>query len=306
MAAGYRSRKSSAMCIAAIQSGIFRTQKNPPIGAFKIAIVSVKFGESTQRNKSIQELLKWIGYKQLDKLYETDGIPADYYHRSGGGLNQPFSIKFTDGSGDLCNIETGSNSIDFTGFGSNCIVFDEFGLWDGDAHGVLANAIARFAGFERPRLYIMSTPHGEACPMTEMAKAGDNDARFVARVGEKGAARDREVRAELKAFLEARAAGEASVALKARYGRWAADPRLLKPYAADDWRIPSWVAVPSYSIVDLFTQSLAAATSNADKKRQGDALDYLFSAFGAQPLNAGTSALFDPVMVDLALARGAA
>lgn len=286
---GYRGFKSSEMALAAIQSAIFKTQKNIVGSACKVAIVSVNISESGQRNSQLQEYLKAFGYSQIERYSDAVGLGKNEYHRGGGQPGQPFAIKLIDGADNLIEIVAGPNNMGFTGFGSPCIVLDEFGQWPEGANQFLINAVARFSGYQDPHLLIMSRPYGSACPLTELAKDGDNDSRMVARLGVFGAQRDAECRAELKRFFEARARGESSAAWRARYTQWAIDARLQRPFEANAWQIPTWVAAQK-DVLDLWTQALAGAKGE-------DALEFFFSAFGCMPSAAGTNKLFMPAAI---------
>lgn len=293
---GYRGFKSSEMALAAIQSAIFKTQKNIVGSACKIAIVSVNISESGQRNSQLQEYLKALGYSQIDRYSDAVGLSKNEYHRGGGQPGQPFAIKLIDGADNLIEIVAGPNNMGFTGFGSPCIVLDEFGQWPDGANQFLINAVARFSGYQDPHLLIMSRPYGSACPLTELAKDGDNDSRMIARLGVFGAQRDAECRAELKRFFEARARGESSAAWRARYTQWAMDARLQRPFDASAWQIPTWVAAQK-DVLDLWIQALAGA-------RGEDALEFFFSAFGCMPSAAGTNKLFVPTAIRACVETG--
>lgn len=293
---GYRGFKSSEMALAAIQSALFKNQKNIVGSACKIAIVSVNISESGQRNSQLQEYLKALGYSQIDRYSDAVGLTKNEYHRGGGQPGQPFAIKLIDGADNLIEIVAGPNNMGFTGFGSPCIVLDEFGQWPEGANQFLINAVARFSGYQDPHLLIMSRPYGSACPLTELAKDGDNDSRMIARLGVLGAQRDAECRAELKRFFEARARGESSAAWRARYTQWAMDARLQRPFDASAWQIPTWVAAQK-DVLDLWIQALAGAKGE-------DALEFFFSAFGCMPSAAGTNKLFMPSAIRACVETG--
>ena len=313
----YRSGKTTLCAAVAYQGGKSRTMAACIAGltianqtkalagdSLKSAIVSANLPEAGQRRDGISAALKSLGFARLDRYSEAEGLREGEYAVQGspGGRT---SIKFNDLAGNTTEIATGPNTAEFTGFQSITFGLDEFGLYPHDqAPKILENAVARFTSYQGAKLFIISRPYADDCPMSKICSIGDNDDRVVARVGVEGARADTDAKAMLRAFFELRATEARSPVERRNYAAWAIDPRIQSGAAPEDWRIPTWVArglkgqaAGGVDVIKLWLAQLGSSIGN-------DALDRFLSAHAALPCEAGESLLFDPLMIDRAINKG--
>lgn len=307
---GRRGTKSSSCCRVAVCEILFRERRVEPGSELVWPILSCDMAEANGRQRTLRTLLEAIG---IDPVGDESKVRPGTFWASSPNQGRSKIVLF---DAECRRVEfriapaSPAGVSGFTGLGG---LGDEMelGVWaqSGDAcKAVLDMWRPTLKGQKGSRLYLYSAPYGERGPHTRMVAGGSTDGRYVATLGELGARLDTEARRGLVKLFEAKSKEkDRTQRERDRLAKYAADPRLLEAGDPHSTAIPSWAANPTNEDGDgpdpvgaiLECYRLASVDVEEDG---GDALLQLFARYGAVPMAAGASRLFDAVTLDEAAA----
>lgn len=312
---GQRATKSTSMIRLCMLPEILLSPYIVSSGATPIwPIVSANMQEATERIRNLEYFLKTLGYVELPrrtKTAEKIGLSPGQYVVVGGaevhlldGCENPMIVRVTAR-------ELGAVS-GFTGRGS--ALCDEVSLWDhGDENGrktpvtehILETLVGRGARQGRTKLLLVSRLFSPDDALSVRCRQGSTADRFVATLGERGAAMDYRGRKWLATYYEREAMRARTAALRSLYSDLASDPRLHEPPNPSAYAIPGWAAFTDGPEVDgapsCYEEPESPERAIAECRRlagmairnERDILDGIFRAYGSRGHAAGAHAWFD-------------
>lgn len=307
---GRRGTKSSSACRVGVCEIIWRERRVEPGSELVWPILSCDMHEANGRQRTLRALLEVVvGAPVAD---ESKVKPGNFWASSPNQGRSKIVLHDAEERRVEFRIAPASPAgvSGFTGLGG---LGDEMelGVWAQDVD-TCANVLKMWRptlkGQKGSHLYLYSAPYGEKGPHTRMVAGGSTDERYVATLGELGARLDTEARRGLAAMLAERAKEKDRPQRdRDRFARYAADSRLLEEGDPDSTAIPSWAANPTNDNGDgpdpvgAIKECFRLASSDAEQDGT-DALLELLARYGARPMAAGASRLFDAVTLDEAAA----
>lgn len=316
---GQRSTKSTSMLRLNCLPEILLSPYAISSGATPIwPIVSANMQEASERIRNLEHFLKLLDFTELPrrpKSADKIGLSAGKFVVIGGmeihlldGCDNPMLIRVTAR-------ELGAVS-GFTGRGS--ALCDEVSLWD---HGenekrqpvtesILETLVGRGARQGRTKLLLVSRLFSPDDALSARCREGSTADRYVATMGERGAALDYRGRKWLATYYEREALRATSAHRKSLYHDLAGDPRLHEPPNPAAYAIPGWAAFPDGPEIDGAPDVMSAPESPeraiAECRRlaamatraERDILDGLFRAYGSRGYASGSHSWFHRASVE--------
>lgn len=304
---GIRGTKSTTAVKVAIVETILRPRVAVLDQVAVFGIMSANTAEANQRCDTIAKILRGVGLREVDK---EAAVGPDTYNASVHPTTGRSFFTALDADGNKVRWMISPPTLAAASGWTGCGFFaDELALWQ-DASGnnpadkVLELAHGRLHGQPGAHGYHISVKMGPLDPLTVMigeAEKSGTEGLFVARVGERGAARDKAARDGLRLHLQSRALHAETTAQRAAASRYADDPRLAADPDPMSTSVPTWVARDGEPVSEILECFRLASVKMRKGDEGGSIMDVLFSRYGSRPSGDGTHKLFSPAI--LAAAR---
>jgi hypothetical protein len=287
---GRRGGKSStASCRLAVSESIGTPRTLSPGEAGTWVLISHTSGEALDRLDTIEAILKALDFRQVEGRPQEFGT---YQRTTEKGRSLIRSFDFQRNVIEWTVFPASINGVSGpTAIGASC---DEAAKWRDDKTGanpatvVLASLRPCFATQPAAHLYLISSAFSTIDAHHEAVKEGDTDRQYIARMGDDGAAIDREQRERVALAFEARASAAriAGNAVDAKVYGDRADAVRASIDTIDrlSANVPTWVANPSLSI----ERTLALEDDFATWLRE----------YASVPVGASGGSFLDHVVVD--------
>lgn len=277
---GVRAGKSDSVCRAICGEVLLIERRLEPGLTGVCPVISKDGRDAADRFNTLQQVLRACGVRNVSaqrrKRAEDEAAPPvdPWTFRTAGGGNKAHEIEMLDSQGHIVEFRiyhaserAAAGFTGIAGFG------DELDLWGKDtganpADKVIDVLVSRYATQPEARLHLMSATYDRESKHARMIKAGDTPLQRVARLGERGAAKDYEDRQRLAAAIAS------------------TDPLLVGPPMPPDCTdIPCWVSNPIATIESCYAKSdgdlrkmfglYGGRLSAAGEVRHGSSLDDL-------------------------------
>lgn len=286
---GRRGGKSSDASRVAVSDGIGTPRTLPPGEAGTWPIISHTMPEAHDRLDTIEAILKALGFRSVDKPPEEFGT---YQRTTELGRKLIRSLDVNRNVIEWVVFPASINGVSgFTAIGATC---DEAAKWRDDKTGanpastVLASLRPCFATQPAAHLYLISSAFSTIDTHHDAIEEGDTDIQFLARLGERAAADDREQRARGVAMFEAKEREQAArgqladaAITRARADALRASIDTISPLSPN---VPTWASNPSLTI----ERTLLLEADFATWLRE----------FASVPTGSGAAFFFDHATID--------
>jgi hypothetical protein len=250
---GRRAGKSSSMCRAMVSEGIGTPRTLPPGEAGVWPIISHTMSEAHDRLDTIEAILTALAFRSVDKKPDEFGT---YQRTTELGRKLIRTLDVNRNTIEWTVYPPTINGVSgFTAIGALC---DEGAKWRDDKTG--ANPASIVLGSLRPcfatqpdaHLFFVSSAFSTIDAHHDAIEEGDTDKQYLARLGERAAANDREQRARAVAMFEDRsrveAANDNAAGAKLYADRADALRASIATIDALSPNVPTWAANPTLTI----------------------------------------------------------